>query len=78
MIYRIALAAHVVFDVKADSAEEALKLAHETQLGNDHGWDVPGGPIRDGLLVGSARCYIDTSAPAPANDAIQEERDEDF
>lgn len=77
MIYRIALAAHVIFDVQADSAEKALKLAREIQLDNDYGWDVPGGLIGDGLLDGNARCYIDTDAPAPEDDAIQEERDED-
>jgi len=75
-IFRIAVAAYVIFDVKAPTEEEALQHAREVQLENDCGWDVPGGLQGPGLLDGHARCYINTFAPAPTHEDVQDERDE--
>jgi hypothetical protein len=76
--FRIAIPGHVVFDVRADTASEALQTAREVQLDNDCGWDVSGVEVRrPGLIDGVVRCYIDTEAPAPTEADIQDERDED-
>lgn len=75
-IFRIAIPAYVIFDVKAATEEEALQHAREVQLENDCGWDVPGGLQGLSLIDGNARCYVNTEAPAPTSDDIQDERDE--
>lgn len=75
-IYRIAIPAHVIFDVKAETAEEALQYAREVQLENDLGWDLPGGLQGPCWIDGHARCYVNTEAPAPTHEDVQDERDE--
>lgn len=50
-IFRIAIPAYVIFEVKAATEEEALQHAREVQLENDCVWDVPGGIQQDMVFI---------------------------